>query len=213
MGTTPGPRYQAGQAERRARMGVPSMPRPLACIPIAVVLVGSLQTLSTATSLSAPDDSGRSHSRTIRIGDSVDLPPCEFPPNCPNDIRFVAMRTYTGGTGRRMGAVKVGAYELYGGLIYAANYRVRFDTRRGRRADRHVVMALADRPGDYGWNCGRRFGDRHYRIRVRGNAMTCFIPSRALHPTKPIRFKARSRGAALIVTRVADRAPDDGWAG
>lgn len=75
--------------------------------------------------------------------------------------------------------------------------------------DWYVLMTLTNLPTHIGWACGRSFGTQRYRMKVHGDLMTCLIPKRDLHPTKPIRFQAHSRGNAYVV----DRAPDQGWAG
>ena len=110
-------------------------------------------------------------------------------------------------------AFSVDAYELYGGLIFIANIKLRLDTRAGHRSDAHIFMGLTELAADIGWACGRRysFGDvsHRYPIKRRGDRLTCFVPRRDLHPTKRIRFQALSRGNEFVV----DRAPDDGWGG
>jgi hypothetical protein len=133
---------------------------------------------------------------------------CEYGQDCVPDIAFVTLRSYEGGVGRRMLAITVGTYELFGGLVEVANIKVRFDARGDPGVDWCAILALANRAYDIGWTCGRRFGAERYRLRVHDDSMTCFIPERDLHPTKPIRFQALSR----VNQSVADRAPDQGWA-
>jgi hypothetical protein len=121
------------------------------------------------------------------------------------------MRTYIGGTGRRMVAVDVTAYQLYGGLVVSESFKLRFDANGGPLADWYVLIALAELPpGRIGWACGQAFGTERYRLKEHGDSLTCFIPERDLHPTRPIRFQVLWRG---VGADVIDRAPDKGWAG
>jgi hypothetical protein len=171
------------------------------------------------TSASDQDDrtaeSRAKASRTVLLfTDPQDVGECppEVGEDCAVDIRSVRLRTFTNDrTGRRMFALKMSAYRLYGGLIYLANIRFRFDARGGTAADADVYLSLGYVYGSaYGWLCGRAFEEEggQYRLVEHGDSLTCFIPRRELRPTKPVRLLALSR-----VTRdVVDRAPDQGWA-
>jgi len=149
----------------------------------------------------------------IAVSDPQDVEACRSAPDCPIDIRAVSKRSFTTATGQRMLAFSVNAYELYGGLVFVANFRLPLDTRAGPRSDTQIFMTLTELAFDIGWACGREFEagsvSRRYHIKERGDRLTCFVPRRALHPTKRIRFKALSRGNQFVV----DRAPDDGWGG
>jgi hypothetical protein len=155
-------------------------------------------------------------SRTITVSDPMDVEPCDLPPwseDCPIDIRTVSKRSFRNSAGRRMLAVRLEAYRLYGGLIYVANIRVRFDATGGPRPDGQMFFALTDVPGSLGWACGRRWDlsgslKHRYRLRVDGDQVTCVLPMRELRPTKRIRFNATSR---WWQNDVVDRAPDQGW--
>ena len=190
------------------------MRRLLVLVPLTmVVVVGTLQPQSGAALLTG-HDSGRSRLATITIYDSQELEECppEYGEDCPEDIRSASLRTYTGGTGRRMLAVRVEAYELHGGLLFIDNIKFRFDARGGPHADWFVFISITGLANSIGWACDRKFGDaanRRYHVKVRGDSMTCLIPLEDLHPTKPIRFQVYSRGTRYVV----DRAPDQGWAG
>ncbi len=177
----------------------------LVLVPLISVFTGSLQPSSLASTLPYLD---RSRLGTITVTDPQDVEQCETA-DCPLDIRSVSLRTYTGGTGRRMLAATVGAYELFDSLVEIANIKLRFDASGGPGPDWYVLMALTNLPTHIGWACGRSFGTQRYRMKVHGDLMTCLIPRRDLRPTKPIRFQALSRGNAYVV----DRAPDEGWAG
>jgi hypothetical protein len=149
----------------------------------------------------------------MTISDPEDVPSCETPPDCPPDIREVSVRRFTTATGRRMLALSVEAYELYSGLIYIANIVGRFDVRDGPRADARVFFALTDLRASLGWACGRDYEQggsltHRYRLRERGNLLTCIVPLRELRPMdKRMRLQALSRGNRFVV----DRAPDAGW--
>jgi hypothetical protein len=137
------------------------------------------------------------------------MPP-EFGHDCPEDIRSASLRTYTGGTGRRMLAVTVEAYEIHGGYVVVESFKLRFDGSGGPHADWYVLLALDELPpGRIGWACGRNFGTERYKLKDHGDSLTCYIPERDLDPTKPIRFQAFSR----LNHDVVDRASDQGWAG
>jgi hypothetical protein len=152
---------------------------------------------------------------TATVTDPEDVEACDeqLGQDCPIDIRAVSKRPFTTASGRKMLAFRVDAYELYGGLVFVANIKLRLDARAGPRSDAHIFMGLTELAFDIGWACGRKyeFGDvsHKYRIRERGDRLTCFVPKRDLHPTKRIRFQARSRASEFVV----DRAPDDGWGG
>jgi len=163
-----------------------------------------------------PTQADQMHPRTaawVTIHDPEDVEVCEHPSDCAIDIRAVSKRHFTTSAGRKILALRLHAYELWGGLIYIANIKFRLDARAGPRPDAHIYMALTDLPGTLGWACGRTydFGSltHRYRINRRGDRLTCFVPRRELRPTKPIRFQALSRGNEFIV----DRAPDHGWGG
>lgn len=93
-------------------------------------VLGSLQPSSPATTL---PDLGRSRLEAITVTDPQDVEQYDTA-DCPLDIRSVSLRTYTGGTGRRMLAVTVGAYELYDSLVEIANIKLRFDASGGPRS-------------------------------------------------------------------------------
>lgn len=182
-------------------------------IPIALLFMSGPQVLGLGPAVSA-HHLGRISSRTITVSDPMDVETCTYGQDCPIDIRFVSKRSYRSGTGQRMLALGVEAYELYGGLLFDANIKLRFDARGGPRPDGFAFMSLTYVGADIGWACGRRRskgGDvfHVYRIKVHGDRMTCFIPRRDLRPTKPIRFLALSRVDRYVV----DRAPDHKWAG
>jgi hypothetical protein len=148
-------------------------------------------------------------STTITVFDPDDLAPCDTPPWCSADIRIVSEWSFIGGTGRRMLVVTVVAYEPHA-RVTEVSIKLRFDAKGGPPADWYVFMGYAE-SGAYGLSrsCGRHLWTRRYRTKVDGELMTCFIPERDLHPTKPIRFQALSR----MISGVEDRAPDVGWAG
>ncbi|HJR96836.1 MAG TPA: hypothetical protein VJ979_02910 [Actinomycetota bacterium] len=149
------------------------------------------------------------------VSDPEDVEPCpeEYGQDCPIDIRAVSRRNFKTASGQRMLAFSVNAYELYGGLVFVANFRVPLDTRAGPGSDTQIFMTLTELFGDIRWACGRELDagivSRRYHIKERRDRLTCFVPRRALHPTKRIRFKALSRATRFIV----DRAPDNGWGG
>ncbi len=177
---------------------------------IAVVFVGSLQPPSIAAAPPSQDHKSDGATMTT-VYDPQDLPECppELGADCPEDIRFASLRAYTGGTGRRMLAITVEAYEIHGGWVVVESFKLRFDASGGPEADWYVLMALAELPpGHIGWACGRSFGTERYRLVDHGDSLTCFIPERDLQPTKPIRFQVFFR----LNRDVYDRAPDQGWA-
>jgi hypothetical protein len=148
------------------------------------------------------------------VSDPEDVAPCSTAPDCPIDIRSDAQRSFTTASGKKMIAFSINAYELHGGLVYVANIKFALDTRGGPRSDTAVFMAVADFPETIKWGCGRQWKasgnlTRRYHLKERGDRLTCFVPRRALHPTKPIMFRALSRTTRSVV----DRAPDSGWAG
>jgi hypothetical protein len=148
------------------------------------------------------------------VGDPEDVAPCSTAPDCPIDIRAIAKRPFTTASGRKMIAFSVNAYDLHGGLVYVANIKFALDTRAGPPSDTQIFMAITDFPETIKWGCGRAWKaggnlTRRYHLKERGDRLTCFVPRRALHPTKPIRFRALSRTTRSDV----DRAPDNGWAG
>jgi hypothetical protein len=176
---------------------------------VMFAILGCLQPPSLADGLPS-HDLAQDRSTTITIYDPQDTRPCDFPPDCAEDIRSVSLRTYTGGTGRRMLAIRVEAYKLYGGLVVVESFKLRFDASGGPQADWYVLIALAELPpGHIGWACGRSFGTERYRLEDNGDSLTCLIPERDLHPTRSIRFQALWRANR----EVGDRAPDEGWAG
>jgi hypothetical protein len=147
------------------------------------------------------------------VGDPEDVGHCSSAPDCPIDIRSIAKRPFTTASGKKMVAFSVNAYELHGGLVYVANIKFALDTRAGPPSDTQIFMAITDFPETIKWGCGRAWKaggnlTRRYHLKERGDRLTCFVPRRALHPTKPIRFRALSRGTRFVV----DRAPDSGWA-
>jgi hypothetical protein len=154
--------------------------------------------------------------RTTTIGDPQDVEePCTTGTDCPVDIRAVSKRRFTTATGRKMLAFSVLAYELYGGLNFVMNIKLRLDTKAGPHSDAHIFMAVDELWANIGWACGRHYRAggqiRHkYPIKERGERLTCFVPRRELHPDKPIRFAAFSRSWGGFVV---DRAPDNGWGG
>jgi hypothetical protein len=152
---------------------------------------------------------GRGSAHVIRIHDPSDVEACDTAPDCPEDIRYLSLRSYIGGAGRSMLAITVGAYELYGGLVFVDNIKVRFDASGDPLPDGKIFLSVDNLPFDIGWQCGPRVGTHPYRLRIHADALTCFIPEEDLHPTKPIRLFALSRGNRFIV----DRAPDQGWGG
>jgi len=145
------------------------------------------------------------------VSDPKDVEACSFAPDCPIDIRAVSKRHFRTASGKKMIAFSVNAYELYGGLVFVANFRLPLDTRAGPRSDTQIFMSLTELFIDIRWACGREFEagsvSRRYHVKERGDRLTCFIPRRALHPTKRIRFKALSR----VNKEVIDRAPDHVW--
>jgi hypothetical protein len=148
------------------------------------------------------------------VGDPEDVGHCSSAPDCPIDIRSIAKRPFTTASGKKMVAFSVNAYELHGGLVYVANIKFALDTRAGPPSDTQIFMAITDFPETIKWGCGRAWKaggnlTRRYHLKERGDRLTCFVPRRALHPTKPIRFRALSRTTRSVV----DRAPDNGWAG
>jgi len=172
--------------------------------------------ITSAGSVSSASSNGGSTGRAqITIVDPEDVDPCapelEVLQQCPLDIREVSARRFTTSTGRRMLALSVEAYELYGGLLYDANIKFRLDVRSGPRADERVFIVLDELAFDIGWACssGWYFGirGRRYRLREREDRLTCIVPMRELRPVnKPIRMNAQSRVRRAIV----DRAPDAG---
>ena len=80
---------------------------------IPVFFSGSLQPPSLAAALPSHHLAGRS--TTITVYDPQEVGHWDLPPDCAEDIRFASLRTYVGGTGRRMLAVTVTVYHLYGG--------------------------------------------------------------------------------------------------
>jgi hypothetical protein len=167
---------------------------------------------SRATTLSSVlDDQPDARGATTKVVDPEDVEACVTAPDCPIDIRAVSERRFTTATGRRMLAFSVNAYELYIGLVFVANIKLRLDTRDDRRPDAHIFMGITELAQTIGWACGRKysFGDfsERYRIKRRGDRLTCFVPRRDLHPTKRIRFQAHSRANEFVI----DRAPDRGW--
>jgi hypothetical protein len=154
--------------------------------------------------------------RMTTISDPEDVEePCDTGADCPVDIQAVSRRRFTTATGRRMLAFSVHAYELYGGLNFVMNIKLRLDARAGPHSDAHIFMAVDELWADIGWACGRHYGaggqiTHKYPIKERGDRLTCLIPRRDLHPNKRIRFVAFSRGWEGLVV---DRAPDDGWGG
>ena len=148
------------------------------------------------------------------VGDPEDVGHCSSAPDCPIDIRSIAKRPFTTASGKKMVAFSVNAYELHGGLVYVANIKFALDTRAGPPSDTQIFMAITDFPETIKWGCGRAWKaggnlTRRYHLKERGDRLTCFVPRLALHPTKPIRFRALSRTTRSVV----DRAPDNGWAG
>jgi hypothetical protein len=188
---------------------------------LSVILIAASITSSGGTSMgmegravrrsSVQDQPDAVGARTTTISDPEDVEACDTAPDCPIDIRAVSKRRFTTGTGRKMVAFSVDAYELYGGLVFIANIKLRLDTSAGPRSDAHIFMALTELWADIGWACGRRYEagivSHKYPIKERGDRLTCFVPRRHLQPTKRIRFQALSRGNEFVV----DRAPDDGW--
>jgi hypothetical protein len=184
------------------------MRRHLALIPvIAVVFTGSLQPSSLAATLPSHDLAG-SHSTTITVYDPDDVPECDSHPFCVADIRFISERSFIGGTGRRMLAFTVAAYEPHEGVT-EVGIKLRFDANGGPRPDWYVFMGAGELAYRVGWYCGPVFWAKRYRIEVHGELMTCFIPERDLHATKQIHFQVFSQEIGGTV----DRAPDQGWAG
>lgn len=153
--------------------------------------------------------------RMTTISDPEDVEEtCDAGADCPIDFKAVSRRSFTTATGRRMLAFNVRAYELYGGLNFVMNIKLRLDTSSGPRSDAHIFMAVDELWGSIGWACGRHYKGgqvtHKYPIKERGDRLTCFIPRRELRPTKQIRFQALSHGWEGLVV---DRAPDDGWGG
>jgi hypothetical protein len=153
--------------------------------------------------------------RTTTISDPEDVEEaCDTGADCPIDIQAVSRRSYTTATARRMLAFSVRAYELYGGLNFVMNIKLRLDTSAGPRSDAHIFMAVDYLWADIGWVCGRHYKKggqvtHKYPIKERGDRLTCFVPRRELRPTKRIRFQALSHGWGGVVVD----APDDGWGG
>jgi hypothetical protein len=183
---------------------------------IAIVISSGGSAVGVETRPTSPDGRHADHLGARRVTSTVsdpeDVEACDFAPDCPIDIRAASKRPFTTVTGRRMLAFSVDAYQLHSGLIYIANIKLRLDTRGGPHSDASIFMALTDRGLGLGWVCGRRFetgGIVHhrYRLRVRGDRLTCTVPRRELHPVKRIRFQAISRANEFVV----DRAPDQGW--
>jgi hypothetical protein len=162
---------------------------------------------------SVQDDQRGARGATTKVTDPEDVGACDTAPDCPIDIRAVSKRPFRTATGRRMLAFSVNAYELHGGLVFVANIKLRLDTRDDQRSDAEIFMGLTELAQSIGWACGRRysFGDfgHRYRIKRRGDRLTCYVPRSDLHQTKRIRFQALSRGNEFVV----DRAPDHGWGG
>jgi hypothetical protein len=184
----------------RQRLGVPL---------IMVAIMGSLQPPSLAAALPVPvHDLGPSRLGTITVYDPDDVPMCDTPPWCSADIHFISERSFIGGTGRRMLAFTVAAYEPHE-FVTEVSIKLRFDASGGPRPDRYVFMGAGELSFRVGWYCGRRLWSKLYRVRVRYELMTCFMPERDLHTTKPIRFQVFSK----MIGGVEDRAPDQGWAG
>jgi hypothetical protein len=182
----------------RQRLGVPL---------IMVAIMGSLQSPGPAAALPVL---GLSPSRlgTVTVYDPDDVPVCDLHPFCSADIRSISLRSYTGGTGRRMLAVTIAAYEPHE-FVTEVSIKLRFDARGGPGPDRYFFMGAGELSFRVGWYCGRRLWSKLYRVRVRDELMTCFMPERDLHATKPIRFQVFSK----MIGGVEDRAPDQGWAG
>ena len=105
-------------------------------------------------------------------------------------------------------AVTVEAYEPHSGVT-EVSIDFRFDANGGPPADWYIFMGAGELAFRVGWYCGRRLWSKRYRVRVRGELMTCFIPERDLRPTKLIRFQALSR----MIRGTVDRAPDQGCGG
>ncbi len=105
-------------------------------------------------------------------------------------------------------ALTVAAYEPHE-LVTEVSIKLRFDANRGPPADWYVFMGAGELIFRVGWYCARTKWAKRYRVRVRDEVMTCFIPEHDLHPTKPIRFQALSK----MIGGTVDRAPDQGWAG
>lgn len=191
---------------------------PVVLIATSISLGGeSLVGMEARPAGATPTQNEQMHPRRaawITIHDPQDVEVCEIPSDCPVDIRAVSKRHFATATGRRMLALRLHAYKLWGGLIYIANIKFRLDSRAGPRPDAHIYMALTDHPASLGWSCGRTYHIggtllHRYRIKRRGDRLTCFVPRRELRPTKPIRLQALSRANEFIV----DRAPDHGWGG
>ncbi len=183
------------------------MPRHLFVPLLMVAIAGSLQPLSLAEALPA-HDLGRSGLETITVYDPDDVEECTSAPYCVADVRFISERAFIGGTGRRMIAFTVAAYEPHEGVT-EVGIKLRFDANGGPRPDWYVFMGAGELAFSVGWYCGPRFWTKRYRIEVHGELMTCFIPERDLHATKPLRFQVFSQEIGGTV----DRAPDQGWAG
>jgi len=169
--------------------------------------IGLLPPAAVAAASSAQSE-GSSNSHIITVYDSADAP-CDMEPAfCWVDIRVATMRSYVGGTGRRMVAVTIVGYEPHP-QTNDSSLKVRFDTTGGPEPDWYVKMGLAAYGNGPAWWCSRYTWTKRYHIEVSGERMTCFIPERDLNPTKPIRFQA----FAKLIGGVVDRAPDQGWAG
>ena len=183
--------------------------RHLILVVLVIVAITSAGSVSSASS-----KDGTTRRAQITIVDPEDVAPCppEYLQDCPIDIREVSARRFTTSAGRRMLALSVEAYELYGGLIFHTNIKFRLDVRSGPRADERVFIVLDELNARIGWACSSRwfFGveGRRYRLRERGDRLTCIVPMRELRPVdKPIRMNAQSRFKRAVV----DRVPDVGW--
>ena len=96
---------------------------------VMFTILGCLQPLSSAEGLPS-HDLARSRSTTITVYDSNDLAACESPPFCSADIRLASLRSFIGGTGRRMLAVTVMAYEPHA-IVTEVSMKLRFDANGG----------------------------------------------------------------------------------
>jgi hypothetical protein len=102
------------------------------------------------------DQPGALDDRVTTISDPEDVEePCDTGADCPIDIQSVSRRRFTTATGRKMLAFSVRAYELYGGLNFVMNTKLRLDTRAGSRSDAHIFLAVTYLWADIGWACGR----------------------------------------------------------
>ena len=119
-----------------------------------LAILGSLQSPSEAAVPPTHDVAG-SGSTTITVYDPDDLAPCDIPPWCSADIRVASERNYIGGTGRRMLAVTVVAYEPHA-IVTEVSIKLRFDANGGPPADWYVYMGYGayGNVGMHGY-CGR----------------------------------------------------------